>query len=164
MRAYATASEAELALALLQANRIDALLAGEPGAAPQEWRLSVPEDQYIQALGHLTDEAESHAGLPQAIRPPGTAQRIAVVLIRAAALFFVVNALLYLAAIGEHVWRGGATPPAPNGSHSGGIQQDFARLAAHALVGGLLLAYAESLARVFCRDHPPRSKRQDRAP
>jgi hypothetical protein len=157
LRSYADRGAAELDLALLRANRIDAVLDETGGAAP-ELRLSVPADQHLPALALLTDEAESHAQVPAVAR--SGARRTIVMLIRAAALYFVVNALLYLAALGEHGWRGGAAPPAPTAPQRGGAQEDFAHLALHALLGGLLLAYAEPLARVLCRDRSPRRSDQ----
>ncbi len=112
VRTYADRAAAELDLALLRANRIDAVLdddAGGTGGGAPGLRVSVPADQHLPALAILTDEADSHAQVPAVAR--SAARRTAVVLIRASALFFVVNALLYLAAIGERVWRGGAAQP-----------------------------------------------------
>jgi hypothetical protein len=168
LRTYADRTAAELDLDLLRANRIDAVLDAAGGAIAggpeQEMRLSVPADQHLPALAILTDEAESHAQLPAAARPAGAVQRTVVVLIRAAALFFIVNALLYLAAIGERMRQGGAPPPATTEPQRGGVQQDIARLATHALVGGLLLAYAETLAGVICRGRRRHRERADGVP
>lgn len=152
VRTYADRAAAELDLALLRANRIDAVLdddAGGTGGGAPGLRVSVPADQHLPALAILTDEADSHAQVPAVAR--SAARRTAVVLIRASALFFVVNALLYLAAIGERVWRGGAAQPPDGAAPHGGLQADIAHLAIHALSGGLLLCYAETLAKLLVR-------------
>ncbi len=154
LRSYADRAAAELDLDLLRANRIDAVLDAAGCSGTQDLRLSVPADQHLPALALLTDEAESHAQVPAVAQSAG--RRTVVMLIRGAALFFIVNALLSLAALGEYVWRGDQAPNPPSGPPRQGAQRDFAHLAMHALMGGLLLAYAEPLARLLCRDRRPR--------
>ena len=165
LRSYDDRAAAELDLDLLRANRIDAVLTDAGGATAgtgaRELQLSVPADQHLQALAILTDEAESHAQVTATAQPATATRRTAIALIRGAALFFVVNALLYVAAIGEHLWRGSAAQPAPSDPQRPGVQEDIARMALHALVGGLLLAYAETLAKVICRGPSNRGSGQD---
>ena len=155
LRSYDSQAKAELDLSLLQANRIDAVLSGSDAATlgdalQRELRLAVPEEQHTLALAILADEAEQTAEAPAPAEAASGPHQLAVVIIRVSALFFFVNALIYLTYIGEYSTRISEAKIEFVNPYRVRVLWDIARMAYHIAMGGLLFAYAEPLARIVC--------------
>ncbi|MBA3938104.1 MAG: hypothetical protein H0X38_11625 [Planctomycetes bacterium] len=156
LRTYDTLAKAEIDRGLLSANGVEAALDGSDSATlgdalRREVRLLVREDQHALALTILADESVGPAGDVQVHRGTMTdLERFAVVLIRTMGMFMMVGGLIYITYIGENMTRiAGERIELVNPTRVKVIWE-IVRLAFDLVVGGVMIGYAESLARCVC--------------